>query len=320
MTKSTSKTITIDGHKVAPGKRRDFEIPVGRLPSDTTLSLPVAVVHGSRPGPRMWISAAIHGDEINGVEITRRVLEQIDPTKLAGTVIAVPIVNVFGFVAESRYLPDRRDLNRSFPGSARGSLAARLANLFMGSVVSTCSFGIDLHTGTGGRTNHPQIRADMNDEGTLELARAFGAPLLVHARLRDGSLREAAASKEVRVLVFEGGQAHRFEEPVIRAGVNGVLRVMQHTGMVKNRAKPPAQDPVIIRSTKWLRARRGGILRLYSEVGSQVATGDILGEIADAFGKRPVKVKAPADGWIIGMTVTPLVNPGDAIANIGVAG
>lgn len=227
----------VGGEAVPPGRRRELELPVARLPTDTWLSIPVVVLNGRAPGPTVWLSGAVHGDEINGVEIVRRLARTLDPRRLAGTVIAVPVVNVFGFVNESRSFPDRRDLNRSFPGSTRGSLAARLAHLFMQEVVSRSDDGIDFHTATDHRTNLPQLRCDLDDPETRRCAVAFGAPMTLHSRLRDGSLREAATSRGIPVLLYEGGEPVRFNEWAIRAGVDGALRVLQELGMWDARAR-----------------------------------------------------------------------------------
>ncbi len=223
--------ITVGERTVAPGRTARFELPFARLPTGSDASLPVAVVNGRYAGPHVWLSGAIHGDELNGVEIIRRVLRRLEARRLHGAVLAVPIVNVFGFLSESRYLPDRRDLNRSFPGSGRGSLANRLAHLFMTEVVSQCSLGIDLHTATNHRINLPQLRANLDDPETRRLAVAFGAPFAIQARLRDGSLRQAALDQEIGVLLYEAGQAHRFDEAAIQAGVEGVLRVLNELKM-----------------------------------------------------------------------------------------
>jgi predicted deacylase len=273
------------------------------------------VINGRYAGPHIWLSAAVHGDELNGVEIIRRVLRRLEARRLRGAVLAVPIVNVFGFLNESRYLPDRRDLNRSFPGSRRGSLANRLAGLFMSQIVSKCSLGIDLHTATNHRTNAPQIRADLDDPETRELARAFGAPFAIQARLRDGSLRQAATEKGIGVLVYEAGEAHRFDEEAVTAGVDGVLRVMSGLGMVDIDLPPPG--PVrIVRRTSWVRARRGGIATLDVELGAKVERGGTLGSIADAFGSRPSKIRSPSSGWVIALSLNPLISPGDALVNL----
>lgn len=242
MTASRGEPLQVGDTTVEPGERRRVEIPVARLPAGSWLHLPVEVWHGARPGPRVWLSAALHGDEIVGVPIIHRVMEALEGRELAGALLAVPIVNVFGFVAESRYLPDRRDLNRSFPGSKRGSLAARLAHLFMEEVVGRCGYGIDYHSGSDDRTNLPQIRADLEDEETLRCARAFGAPVTIHASTRDKSLRQAAAERGCHVLLYEGGEARRFDPPAVEAGVAGTLRVLRCLGMWEDPvpATPPA--------------------------------------------------------------------------------
>ncbi|MGB7414474.1 MAG: succinylglutamate desuccinylase/aspartoacylase family protein, partial [Thermosynechococcaceae cyanobacterium] len=222
---------------IHPGQRQQIDLPVARLPTQTLLSLPITVINGTRPGPRLWLSAAIHGDELNGVDIIRQVLEQVKPKKLCGTLLAVPIVNVFGFIEQSRYLPDRRDLNRSFPGSTRGSLAGRLAHLFMTEVVNHCTHGIDLHTAANHRTNWPQIRANLDDAETYRCAKAFNAPLMLHSNTRDGSLRQAAAQQGIPVLLYEAGEALRFDADAIQVGVTGILQVMALLEMLPERPR-----------------------------------------------------------------------------------
>jgi predicted deacylase len=219
-------------HSVQAGRSRQFELPISRLVTGTTVSLPVMVLHGRDDGPTIWLSAAVHGDELCGVEIIRRVIGALDARTLSGTVLAVPVVNVFGFNTGDRFLPDRRDLNRSFPGSPRGSLAGRIAHLMMTEVVARCSVGIDLHTGSDHRVNLPQIRGDMDDPQVRSLAEEFATPLSLHAQIRDGSLRAEAANAGARVLLFEGGEADRFDEGAITAGTAGVLRAMRHLGMI----------------------------------------------------------------------------------------
>lgn len=306
--------IKIVGETIAPGKRRELEIPVARLITHTLLSLPVTILHGLEPGPSLWLSAAIHGDEINGVEIIRQVLEQLNPKTLRGTLIAVPIVNVFGFLEQSRYLPDRRDLNRCFPGSAEGSLASRLAHLFMGEIVSRCTHGIDLHTASDHRTNFPQIRANLHDEETYRCAKAFGAPVTIHGVTRDGSLRQAVAKKGLPILLYEGGEALRFDAEAIRVGREGVLRVMNVLGMVSFPMSPIPS--VEIEKTRWVRASRGGILRLQVGLGESVTKKQVLGIIANPFGKQSLKLRSPFHGLVIGHTQNPLVNQGDAIIHL----
>lgn len=320
--------LVMAGVEVKAGKAKRIELPTPNLSSGSPLSMPAEVLHGSQPGPTLWLSGAIHGDELTGVEVIRRVLEKIRGRAIRGTIIAVPVVNVFGFIAGSRYLPDRRDLNRAFPGSDRGSLASQLAHLFMREVVSRSQYGIDLHTGADHRTNLPQVRADLDDPETLRLAQAFGAPMIVHAALRDGSIREAAAKKGARVLVFEGGEPHRFDDWAVTAGTAGVLRVLRALEMIalpeddegtREQGPPALQGPGVShvsRSTHWTRAGRSGVARLVAGLGEEVTKGQSLGFISDAFGSRRIPVRAGASGIVIGMTRNPLVNRGDAVFHI----
>lgn len=307
--------ITIGDETISPGERKRFHIPLGRLPTDAPVELPVVVVHGEHPGPCVWVSAALHGDEINGVEIVRSMLERVAARGFAGTLIAVPVVNVYGFLNESRYTPDRRDLNRCFPGSSKGSLASRLANLFMKEIVHHCTHGIDLHTGSDHRANLPQIRGNMQDDTTLAMARAFGAPVLMHSKNRDGTIRKAATKLGKQVLLFEGGEPQRFDEDVIEIGREGILRTLEYLQM--REYDGPAATPSLeaVKST-WVRAKRAGIFRLFRNMGELIKKGDYLGSIEDILGNRSVHVRAPCDGVIIGLVANPLTYQGDAIVHI----
>ncbi|HEX9793685.1 MAG TPA: succinylglutamate desuccinylase/aspartoacylase family protein [Planctomycetota bacterium] len=290
---------------------------MSRLPTQTLVELSTMVVNGAHAGPTIWLSAALHGDEINGVEIIRNVLEAIDPKDLRGRILAVPVVNVFGFLTGSRYLPDRRDLNRSFPGSNRGSLAGRLAHLFMTEIVARCSFGLDFHTAGAGRTNLPQVRGDLGHPKTRRLALAFRAPAALPATERDGSLREAASRIGIPVLLFEGGAPRRFDPETIQSGVTGTLRTLADLRMVKASRLPRTRETVLLESSKWLRAPRGGILRLHVKSGQHIERGAEVATIADVFGDDPVMVKAPSPGLVIGHTLDPLVNLGEAVVHLG---
>lgn len=316
LTPSAHPALILGGVNISPGKRIKVEIPVTRLPTGTTLSLPVAVVRGRYPGPCLWLSAAIHGDELNGVEIIRRVIRSLRTNHLQGTVLAVPVVNIFGLFEQSRYLPDRRDLNRSFPGSARGSLAARLAAIFMKEVVSHCTHGIDLHTAAIHRTNFPQIRANLEDPFTYKFAKAFGAPIVIHAGMRDGSLRESAAKRNIPTLLYEGGEALRFSEEAIQVGVEGIQRVLAYLNMYNIGA--PLQVPLSIesRETRWVRASRGGFWHRKVMLGQRIAKRETLGFITDAFGDKPAAVRSPLEGWVIGHNQNPLIHQGDALVHI----
>jgi predicted deacylase len=310
--------IEIAGEKIIAGQRRHLEIPVARLPTQTLLSLPVIVINGRKTGPKLWLSAAIHGDELNGVEIIRQVLAQIQPQLLSGTLITVPIVNVFGLIEQSRYLPDRRDLNRCFPGSDKGSLAARLAHLFMSEIVAHSTHGIDLHTAAVPRTNLPQIRANLQDDQTYCCAKAFAAPIMIHSSTRDGSLRQAATQRGIPVLLYEGGEALRFDAQAIQVGVEGIIRVMSYLGMYQFFSLPTPVTTVEITNTKWIRASRSGILRLEVSLGEEVENKQLLGIISDAFGETRIKIRATVRGIVICHTQNPLVNQGDAIIHLAI--
>ena len=307
--------IEIGGTEVAPGSREDIEIHVERLASGPWISIPAIVLHGRRPGPRLSVSAAVHGDEINGVEVVRRLVTDVRPEELAGTLIAVPVVNQLGFMSNLRYLPDRRDLNRSFPGSPRGALAGRLAHLFMAEIISRCEYGIDLHSGSDNRANLPQVRADLDDERTRRVAEAFGAPLLLHARLRDGSLREAATQAGMAMLLYEGGEDNRYDNYAIDAAYDGVRRVLGLLGMFEG-APGNSAPSVVSRQSRWVRAQRGGLLRAEVELGDRVESRQVLGHLSDIFGRGNLAVRAPFDGIVIGQTRSPRANQGDALFHV----
>ena len=312
-----NKEIKIGAFSVAPGERKIINLPVGRLYTHADLSMPVDVINGRHDGPRLFVSAAIHGDELNGVEIIRRLLRHSSLKRLRGALLAIPVVNVHGLLHRSRYLPDRRDLNRSFPGSNRGSMAARIAHLFMHEIVANCTHGVDLHTGAVHRDNLPQVRANLDDPETLKLAEAFGTPVLINADLRDGSLRAAAADAGIPMLLYEAGEALRFDEVAIRAGLRGVLRVMRALGMIANsKNKGHRVEPVIARSSSWVRAPESGILWSGIKLGARVAKGDVIGHIAAPLVDSEHVVVAPENGILIGRTHLPLVYEGEALFHI----
>lgn len=307
---------TIGGERIRPGERRTVELPMARLYTHNEMTLPVRVVHGRRTGPVLFVSAAVHGDEINGVEIIRRLLKSRTLTGLRGTLIAVPVVNPFGFIQRARYLPDRRDLNRSFPGTAKGSLAGRLAHVFMKEIAEKCDFGIDLHTGSNFRSNMPQIRASLEDQETVDLAMAFGAPVVVPSEMREGSLREAVASLGKPVLVYEGGEALYFNDAAIRTGIRGIIRVMRHVGMLTASRDRKIREPIITDRTSWMRANMSGIFTRRVKLGGFVRKGDLLGLLSDPLGDDEEKVIAPFAGIIIGQLAIPLVHEGDALVHL----
>ncbi|MAA75081.1 MAG: succinylglutamate desuccinylase [Salinisphaeraceae bacterium] len=312
-----ARALTIGGVSVQPGQRVSIDLPVADLYTHSALTMPVQVARGRKPGPILCLSAAIHGDELNGVEIIRRVLKSSALQNLRGTVIAVPIVNVHGFLRHSRYLPDRRDLNRCFPGSADGSVAARLAHLFSREILSNADYVIDLHTGAINRPNLPQIRADLENPEVKRLAEAFGCPLMINASLREGSMREHAHGKGIPILLYEAGEALRFDEVSIRAGVRGITGVLRELRMLplRGRRKPPA-TPVIAMDSNWVRAPGSGILRASVDLGQRVKKGDVLAVVADPFGAREVEVRTEHAGIVIGRSNLPLTHAGDALYHV----
>lgn len=263
------------------------------------------------------MSAAIHGDEVMGVEIVRRLLRMPSLDSLKGTLLAIPIVNSYGFLNHSRYLPDRRDLNRSFPGDAVGSLAARLADRFMTEIVKRSDVGIDLHSAAIHRTNLPQVRVSPRKPETITLAEVFGAPIVMTSKIREGSLRQAARDHNVDILLYEAGEGLRFDEFSARTGVMGILRVMRYLGMVRAKgiAKPQIA-PMQSSSSFWLRAPAGGLLRTVKTIGARVESGDILGLISNPFGDVETEIIAGEPGLLVGRTNLPVVNEGDGLFHV----
>ncbi len=307
----------IAGRTIAPGSVETVDLPVSTLPDHTPVHLSVQVHHGRRTGPKLFISAAVHGDEVIGVEIVRRLLRAPQLASLRGTLLVVPVVNSFGFLNRSRYLPDRRDLNRCFPGHRSGSLGARLAHIFLSEVVLRCDMGIDLHSAAIHRTNLPQIRVSPDDKTTQAMAEAFGAPVVLTSPLREGSLRAEAAKRGTSVLLYEAGEGLRFDEMAVRAGVAGILRVMRSLSMLpaKGIAKAKA-PPYVCASSAWVRAPAGGLLRTFRAEGEVVEQGCVLACVADPFGETETEIIAPSPGILVGRAILPVVNEGDAVFHL----
>ncbi|MFT5520787.1 MAG: putative deacylase [Enterobacterales bacterium] len=310
--------LSIGDFDILPGEQRKIELPVAKLYTDADVSLPVYIIRAKKPGPTIFISAAVHGDELNGIEIIRRLINQKKLKITRGTVIAVPMVNVYGVVNLSRYMPDRRDLNRCFPGSAKGSLAGRVAHIFLNEIVKHCDYGIDLHTGAIHRSNLPQIRADMSDSETKELAEVFGVSVILNSNLVDGSLRESAVKNQTKILLYEAGEALRFDEYSIRAGMKGILNVLQHLGMTRKvtKSKKKKVIPFIANGSKWLRANTSGIVHSIANLGDQITKGQVLAEIGSPYGEVIDSVKATLSGIVIGKQNIPLVQEGEAMFHI----
>ncbi len=308
--------LVIDGTTIKAGEKKRIEMSVAKLYTDTDVRIPVYIERGKKAGSIVFVSAAVHGDELNGIEIIRRLIQLKSLKVINGTLIMVPMVNVYGVLSQSRYTPDRRDLNRSFPGSSKGSLAGRVAQKFLDEIVKNCDYGIDLHTGAIHRSNLPQVRANLEDPETRELAEVFDVPVLLNATLRDGSLRQASVESNTRVLLYEAGEALRFDELSIRAGIRGVLNVLGHLGLVKRKLHRKALTPYVANTSTWVRANSSGIVKILKNLGDQVEENTPLAEIGSPYGDIIDIVKANKSGIIIGTNNIPLAQEGDAMFHI----
>ena len=300
---------------IEQGQIVSIDLPITKLATGSLLTMPISVIRGEKDGPCLCLSSTIHGDELNGIEIIRRVLERLEPSSLRGTVIAAPIVNVFGFLNQERYLPDRRDLNRSFPGSKRGSMAARLANLFIKELLIHAQVGIDLHTGSNHRTNLPQIRAALSNPETLRLAKAFSAPIMIDSKARDGSLRATGRKMGLTMMAYEAGETHRFNKDAIEYGTEGILNVMHALRMIKLEKKL-VKKTVRAQSSYWLRASQSGLFRCEVALGDWVKSGTVVGRVSDPLGDNNKDIISKEDGIVIGNATKPFINQGDALVHI----
>ncbi len=317
MIKKSKSRFVIDGVEVKLGERKRVNIDMGSIYDFTDVKMSAEVIRGKKEGPTLFVSSTIHGDEIGGIEIVRQVLKSNILRNIRGTLILIPIVNVFGFNDRTRYLPDRRDMNRCFPGLKNGSLASQVAYKFMEEVVKKSDYGIDLHTGAYHRCNYPQIRANINDEKTFNLAKAFGAAVIINSDLRDGSLREAVAAQKIPMLLYEAGEALRFDENTVKIGVNGIFNFMREIGMINSKFCEISKiQTFIAHSSSWVRAPKSGIHIPCKKLGKIVKKNEVIGEISNPFGDHKVFVKAHEDGVIIGMSMLPLANKGDALFHI----
>jgi predicted deacylase len=312
---SNSKFI-LYGQEIPRGVSLSINLELPKL-YNTPTKLPIHVIRGRKNGPTIFISAAIHGDELNGIEIIRRLRKLAILKNIRGTIILVPIVNIYGIMTLSRYLPDRRDLNRSFPGSTHGSLASRVAKIFFDEIVRKCDLGIDLHTASIHKSNLPQIRTNINNEYIFNLAKAFQAPVILHSELRDGSLRAVAQDEGIPILLYEAGEALRFDEKCIRIGVNGIINVLRESGMLtKVMKKAEKNPPIVTKNSQWIRSIESGMLRTIKALGDTVRQDEIIAFIDEALGDSSFELRAPFDGVIIGKSEIPLVQEGDAVFHI----
>lgn len=309
--------LTLGGVTVLPGETRDIALEITQSYSGGGVTIPVRVQRAEAPGPVLLLTAAVHGDELNGTGIIREML--IDPPcpLTAGTLLLVPVVNILGFERHSRYLPDRRDLNRSFPGSVSGSLAKRIAHTVFTELVQRCDFCLDLHTAAVGRTNFPNVRGDLSDPQVRRLAMAFGCQLMVDNKGFDGSLRRAACKAGHPTLILEAGEVSKVEPSVLEVGLRGVTNVMAELGMTDREPSPPVYQATIER-TQWLRSDNGGLLRFHAGPGEIVEAGQAIASCLTLLGDERGVVEAPEDGIVMGLTTRPLVKPGDPVCNLAV--
>jgi len=305
------------GSEVAPGTATRLAWTTAGTIAGLATPTPVMVIKGKTPGKTLCITAAVHGDELNGIEIVRRVMYDIDPDKLSGNIIGIPIVNLQGFQRGSRYLPDRRDLNRYFPGEANGSLASRIAHSLFNEVIVHCDFLVDLHTGSLRRTNMPQIRADMRNEKVAELTEKFGKIAVIHSTGSPGMLRFAAAAHGIPAITLEVGESLRIQEDQIETGVSSINRLLEREDMYSRLFTWGEPEPIYYRSS-WIRADHGGILFSKKKQGDMVKVNDMLGTITDPITNESSNILSPVNGRIIGMAVDQFVMPGYGCYHIGI--
>lgn len=310
--------MVILGKEILPGKGAQLNLDVARLHTRTPILVPVIVERAKEDGPTVLLMAGLHGDEINGIEIVRRFLRKKlhKPTK--GTIICLPVFNIFGFLNVKRELPDGRDLNRSFPGSAKGSLASQFAYHFMKEIAPHCDYIIDFHTGASQRNNFPQIRCVMSDPESMELARVFNPPFIINSSLIGKTIRESMIKMKKKILLFEGGMANSIEEMVVEEGLNGTKRLIAHLGMRNYKIDTSKErEPVVLKESRWLRAPNSGMFQALVKNGAQVDRGTILAVVTDPYGNFEKKIKSPISGFVICANESPVVFKGDAIIHIG---
>lgn len=310
------RKVIIAGKEIAPGEFRDININIARLPSHTQIDTPIYVYRAAEDGPVVGLIAGMHGDEINGMEIVRRIIDNRFHQVKRGTVVCMPVINVYGFLNFSREVPDGKDVNRSFPGSRGGSLASRVAHHLMKDVIPNIDVGVDFHTGGAMRSNYPQVRAVLRDEENVSLANAFHAPFTIDAPFRPNSLRREAARKGKKIIVYEGGESLRFDAHAIEEGISGTLRLMKHLGMAEW-APEPKEESRVIWNTSWIRAMHAGLFQANVESGQLVKKGEWVGTITDPFGEFKEKVISKETAYVIGINHSPVVNAGDALMHLG---
>ncbi|WP_020213925.1 succinylglutamate desuccinylase/aspartoacylase family protein [Flavobacterium rivuli] len=313
-----TKDIIIHGETILPGQSRTINMEIARLHTMTKLKIPVIIERSKVDGPVVLFSAGIHGDEINGVEIVRQIIVRKINKPKTGTIICIPVVNIFGFVNQKREFPDGRDLNRVFPGSRNGSLASRFAWHILNEIMPHVDYCIDFHAGGAARFNAPQIRVEPDNKKLKDLSDVFNAPFTLFSKNIAGSFRNACGKLGVTMLLYEGGKSLDLNNEVTQEGVQGAKRVLQHLGMlnIRKNAKAPERPPIYIEDSAWVRARHSGMFQNRIHAGQFVTKGEVIAIITDPFGKFEQKVKAPNSGYIINSNDASIVYQGDAIFHI----
>ncbi len=312
---ATSDTITINKESIAPGETRGVILNIARLPTHTTIDLPVFVYRSDHRGPTLLISAGLHGDEINGIEIIRRLIRTKTIIPQTGTVIAIPVVNIYAFIHYSRNFPEGKDMNRCFPGNPNGSLSSRIAYVMINEILPLINYGVDFHTGGASKANYPHLRVDFSDPKNLELAKAFAPPFIVDSRPPDKSFRKVAGYRRKNIMTFEGGESLRFDEFTIKEGIEGVGRLMNALNMGNHNGSQAI--PHILKSSHWTRAKFAGLFRSHIQLGQHIKKNQALGTITDPYGESEVDIKAAASGYVIGINHQCVVNKGDALIHVG---
>jgi predicted deacylase len=312
------KKMVILGKEILPGKGAQLNLDVAKLHTTTPILVPVIIERAKVDGPTVLLMAGLHGDEINGIEIIRRVLRKGFNKPQIGTIICLPVFNIFGFLNVKRELPDGRDLNRSFPGSESGSLAAQFAFHFMKEIAPHVDYVIDFHTGSAQRNNYPQIRCVLQDEKHLDLAKIFNPPFILNSSYIPKTIRESINKLGKNMLLFEGGKTNNIEELIVEEGLNGVKRLLSHLGMRTFKIDISRdREPVILKDSKWMRSPNSGMFQALVDNGAKVNKGDIIGMVTDPYGNFEKKIKAAQAGYLICLNESPVVYKGDAIFHIG---
>jgi hypothetical protein len=315
---SRSKPLQIGSSTVRRGERRDIKLVVSQNYTGDTISLPIHVIRAKDAGPTLFVTAVVHGDELNGLGIVHELMFS-EPLRLErGTLVLVPVVNVFGFETQDRYMSDRRDLNRTFPGSATGSLTARLADIVFTQIVRQADYGIDLHSAATPRTNFPNVRGELASPQVRRLAKAFGCELMISSKGPQGSLRREACKAGVPTIILEAGEPLKMEPSVLEVGVRGIKNVLKELGMMPGEQDRPPFQFRVERST-WVRAEVGGILRFHISPGDPVETGQPVATNSSVFGRQQNVLRSPVDGIVLGVTTLPTVKPGEPVCHIAVS-